>query len=117
MAMIRGTMTSPDGNTVYATCDHHKVNVPVRQEHLAWREEMRREFRARGGRGWLDEEVMGVRKQTQTRTQGSTTPTLTPTLRSETGIGESRSGKPIEPEMEQGNGNENENENGRKAKL
>lgn len=51
MALIRGTMTSPDSDParriVYATCDHHKVNVPVRPDHLALRDEMRMERRKR----------------------------------------------------------------------
>ena len=33
--MIRGTMESPDGKTVYATVEHHKINVPTREAHLA----------------------------------------------------------------------------------
>jgi acyl-coenzyme A thioesterase 13 len=36
MAMIRGTMCSPDGKTIYATCEHHKVAVPTRPEHLKY---------------------------------------------------------------------------------
>ncbi|KAL2424325.1 hypothetical protein ABEF95_008718 [Exophiala dermatitidis] len=51
MALIRGTMTSSDSDParriVYATCDHHKVNVPVRPDHLALRDEMRMERRKR----------------------------------------------------------------------
>lgn len=34
MALIRGTMTSQDGETVYCTCEHHKVAVPSRKEHM-----------------------------------------------------------------------------------
>jgi len=34
MAMIRGTMTSKDGKTIFCTCEHHKVSVPTRPEHL-----------------------------------------------------------------------------------
>ena len=37
MAMIRGEMTSVDGKTIFATCEHHKVNVPTRPEHIAIR--------------------------------------------------------------------------------
>ncbi|TVY33624.1 hypothetical protein LOCC1_G008399 [Lachnellula occidentalis] len=37
MAMIRGTMSSLDGKTVYCTCEHHKVAVPTRKEHLEHR--------------------------------------------------------------------------------
>lgn len=39
MAMIRGTMSSRDGKTVYCTCEHHKVAVPTREEHLQHRVE------------------------------------------------------------------------------
>ncbi|TVY87441.1 Acyl-coenzyme A thioesterase, partial [Lachnellula willkommii] len=39
MAMIRGTMSSQDGKTVYCTCEHHKVAVPTREEHLEHRVE------------------------------------------------------------------------------
>ncbi|KAF2841670.1 hypothetical protein M501DRAFT_1000942 [Patellaria atrata CBS 101060] len=35
MAMIQGQMTSRDGKIVYVTCEHHKVNVPTKPEHLA----------------------------------------------------------------------------------
>jgi len=41
MALIRGTMTSVDYKTVYAVCDHHKVNVPTMPEHINLRDEMR----------------------------------------------------------------------------
>jgi len=34
MAMIRGQMTSPDGSVTFCTCEHHKVAVPTRPEHL-----------------------------------------------------------------------------------
>ncbi|TVY40319.1 hypothetical protein LSUB1_G003185 [Lachnellula subtilissima] len=37
MALIRGTMSSRDGSTVYCTCEHHKVAVPTRKEHLEYR--------------------------------------------------------------------------------
>lgn len=37
MAMIRGTMTSQDGKTVFCTCEHHKVSVPTPKEHLSYR--------------------------------------------------------------------------------
>lgn len=37
MAMIRGTMTSQDGKTIFCTCEHHKVSVPTREEHLGYR--------------------------------------------------------------------------------
>jgi acyl-coenzyme A thioesterase 13 len=29
-------MCSPDGKTIYATCEHHKVAVPTRPEHLKY---------------------------------------------------------------------------------
>jgi len=32
--MIRGTMTSADGATIYCTCEHHKVSVPTPAKHL-----------------------------------------------------------------------------------
>lgn len=32
--MIRGVMVSKDGKTTYATCDHHKVNVPTQESHI-----------------------------------------------------------------------------------
>lgn len=35
MALIRGTMTSPDGKTVYCTCEHHKVAVPSLEKHMS----------------------------------------------------------------------------------
>lgn len=35
MALIRGTMESENGKLVYATMEHHKVNVPTKPEHLA----------------------------------------------------------------------------------
>ncbi|KAF8853493.1 Thioesterase/thiol ester dehydrase-isomerase [Acephala macrosclerotiorum] len=34
MAMIRGTMTSQDGKTIFCTCEHHKVAVPTQPKHL-----------------------------------------------------------------------------------
>ena len=40
MALIRGVMESVDGKTIYAVCDHHKVNVPTLPEHIDLREEM-----------------------------------------------------------------------------
>jgi acyl-coenzyme A thioesterase 13 len=53
MAMIRGEMTSLDGKTVYCAAEHHKVNAPVKPEHLnatiAWDEEFAKEWRANGG--------------------------------------------------------------------
>jgi len=35
MAMIRGSMESENGKTVYATCEHHKVFLPSKPEHMA----------------------------------------------------------------------------------
>lgn len=50
MALIRGEMTSEDGKTVYATVEHHKVNVPMLAEHAAaripWDDAMQREAQA-----------------------------------------------------------------------
>ncbi|KAG9240448.1 HotDog domain-containing protein [Calycina marina] len=37
MAMIRGTMSSVDGKTVYCTCEHHKVSVPTQEQHLKYK--------------------------------------------------------------------------------
>jgi acyl-coenzyme A thioesterase 13 len=34
MAHIRGSMQSLDGKIVYCTCEHHKVGVPSRPDHL-----------------------------------------------------------------------------------
>lgn len=34
MALIRGTMSSLDGKTIYCTCEHHKVNVSTRPQHV-----------------------------------------------------------------------------------
>ncbi|KAF1809833.1 hypothetical protein P152DRAFT_461229 [Eremomyces bilateralis CBS 781.70] len=46
MAMIRSEMTSEDGKTVYATCEHHKVNVATPPDHMAvripWDDEIER---------------------------------------------------------------------------
>lgn len=52
MAMIRGAMTSTDGKTVYCTCEHHKVAVPTRKEHLTG------EFEVEWDRIWSEEEKM-----------------------------------------------------------
>jgi hypothetical protein len=47
MALIRGTMTSVDGKTVYATAEHHKVNVPMTEENrsvrIPWDDDQDRE--------------------------------------------------------------------------
>ncbi|KAI9053856.1 hypothetical protein LZ554_002803 [Drepanopeziza brunnea f. sp. 'monogermtubi'] len=37
MALIRGEMTSLDGEKVYCTAEHHKVSVPSKPEHLLHR--------------------------------------------------------------------------------
>ncbi|CAG8974225.1 hypothetical protein HYALB_00007388 [Hymenoscyphus albidus] len=37
MALIRGSMESLDGKTVYCTCDHHKVHVPTPEENKKFR--------------------------------------------------------------------------------
>jgi len=34
MAYIKGWMTSEDGTTVYAACEHQKIYVPTRAEHM-----------------------------------------------------------------------------------
>ena len=31
-AFIKGWMTSEDGKTIYAACDHHKIYVPLMRE-------------------------------------------------------------------------------------
>lgn len=41
MALIRGTMESVDGKTIYATVEHHKVHVPTREGHYAMEMEMK----------------------------------------------------------------------------
>ncbi|POS76283.1 hypothetical protein DHEL01_v205321 [Diaporthe helianthi] len=33
-AYIKGWMTSEDGRTIYAVCDHHKIHVPTSAEHM-----------------------------------------------------------------------------------
>ena len=49
MALIRGAIESVDGKTIYAVCDHHKVNVPTLPEHIDLREEMEQQRKeARG---------------------------------------------------------------------
>ncbi|ROV97424.1 hypothetical protein VMCG_06871 [Cytospora schulzeri] len=37
LAYIKGWMTSEDGKTTFAVCDHHKVHLPPLDEHLALR--------------------------------------------------------------------------------
>lgn len=32
--MLRGTMTNQDGTIIYCSCEHHKVRVPTKKEHL-----------------------------------------------------------------------------------
>lgn len=34
MALMRGKMTSVDGKKVFATAEHHKVNVPMNPKHV-----------------------------------------------------------------------------------
>ncbi len=51
MAMISGRMTSTDGKIVYCTCEHHKVAVPTRKEHLA------KEYEVEWDRLWRDEKA------------------------------------------------------------
>ncbi|KAF1998939.1 thioesterase family protein-like protein [Amniculicola lignicola CBS 123094] len=49
MAMIQGTMTSLDGQTIYCTAEHHKVNAPVQDRHrvarLKWDDEFDRRWK------------------------------------------------------------------------
>ncbi|KAK7698251.1 hypothetical protein SLS64_012717 [Diaporthe eres] len=51
-AYIKGWMTSEDGTTTYAVCDHHKIHVPTPAEHLKlkvpWDEQWDSEGRERG---------------------------------------------------------------------
>lgn len=51
MAMISGRMTSMDGKIIYCTCEHHKVAVPTRKEHLA------KEYEVEWDRLWKDEKA------------------------------------------------------------
>jgi hypothetical protein len=37
MAMIRGTMKSLDGKTIYCTAEHHKVAIPTQGWHLKYK--------------------------------------------------------------------------------
>lgn len=37
MVYIKGWMTSEDGQTIYATCEHHKVGTPSLKEHMKYR--------------------------------------------------------------------------------
>lgn len=54
MAMIRGEMTSLDGSIVYATAEHHKVNVSMDAKHagarVPWDDEIDAEMK-KGGEG------------------------------------------------------------------
>lgn len=50
MALIRGVMESVDGTTIYAVCDHHKVNVPTLPEHIDLRAEMEEQRKEAKGR-------------------------------------------------------------------
>lgn len=49
MALIQGNMTSLDGKIVYCTVEHHKVNTPVKEEHvkarLPWDDEWEKEWK------------------------------------------------------------------------
>lgn len=53
MAMIRGKMVSTDGKVIYCTCEHHKVAVPTRPEHL------KKEFEEKPDKGGKEEGVGG----------------------------------------------------------
>jgi hypothetical protein len=50
MALIRGVIESVDGKTIYAVCDHHKVNVPTLPGHIDLREEMEQQRKEARGR-------------------------------------------------------------------
>lgn len=51
-------MTSPDGKTIYATCEHHKVHVPPRESIDELRQALKDEVERRGGgREWIDDAV------------------------------------------------------------
>ncbi|TVY59153.1 hypothetical protein LSUE1_G010065 [Lachnellula suecica] len=50
MALIRGTMSSQDGKTVYCTCEHHKVAVPTLKENLEQRVEWDKQWDAKGAK-------------------------------------------------------------------
>ena len=43
-ALVRGEMVSEDGKKVFATADHHKINVPMLPEHkemrIKWDDDM-----------------------------------------------------------------------------
>lgn len=54
MALIQGKMMSLDGQTVYATCEHHKVNTAAPRSNLGMRDELREQRQTRGGREWFD---------------------------------------------------------------
>ena len=43
--LLRGQTESVDGKTVYATCEQHKIHVPMSEEHVRYREAMRAEKR------------------------------------------------------------------------
>lgn len=51
-AYIKGWMTSEDGRTTYAVCDHHKIHVPSPAEHLKlkvpWDEQWDNEGKEKG---------------------------------------------------------------------
>lgn len=57
MALLSGTITLEDG-TVCATCEHHKVHLPTRPEHLEQRVSW--DERWEGGR-WKGEGEKGVK--------------------------------------------------------
>lgn len=40
MCLITGELVSEDGLIVYATCKHHKVHVPMLEQHIRFRDEM-----------------------------------------------------------------------------
>lgn len=40
MCLIAGELVSEDSKTVYATCEHHKVHVPILEQHVKFRDAM-----------------------------------------------------------------------------
>ena len=55
MAYIKGWMTSEDGKTVFAVCEHHKVGVPTLAEHNELRIPWDEQFLGSKSTGKLDD--------------------------------------------------------------
>jgi acyl-coenzyme A thioesterase 13 len=53
--MIQGKMSSVDGKVVYCTCEHQKVAVPTRPEHLT------KEFEVDWDRLWDQDAKAGAK--------------------------------------------------------